>query len=369
MDNQARFSFSMSYDPNGQFPVDETAGYSDQYLRVHWFNMHPQVRIHHLDGTVLFLIGNPIAANRRNDESVLTLYKNQPGIKEFARCLNGSFLVIEYCKKSKIVKVINDRFASLAFFYSMQENILHGSLSLKQLTSELRKRSQLRIDAMAVFEFLYFRRLFGEKCIEKSCRYLSSASILDSALVAQQRTEYKYWEPDYEKEGPKGKRLIRELAARLRHSTEQNMSDDRSYGLLLSGGLDSRAILASAKYPINCYTTCLEKNNEYDVAASVAKAVGANHYFIPRPPSLYDPYIDDSVFLTGGQQIYVEAQFMGYGELIKETTNTLFIGLGFDIFFGGLYLFKKTRQLWGARHYIIILKNWVITLSILLSTV
>ena len=124
-------------------------------------------------------------------------------------------------------------------------------------------------------------------------------------------------------------------------------SDDRRFGLLLSGGLDSRALLAAAGRPMPCITTALARNNEVAVAAEVAAAAGAAHHFLPRPPALYDPVLDDAVFLTGGMQLYSEAHFLGYGPQLLPLADSLLIGLGLDIFLGGLYLPKDPAEVFG----------------------
>ncbi len=118
-----------------------------------------------------------------------------------------------------------------------------------------------------------------------------------------------------------------------------HMSDQAKTGLMLSGGLDSRAILAAASRPPACYTTCLTKNNEHAVAAEVAGAVGAAHDFVERPVQLYNDVLRDAVFLTGGMQVYNECQFLTYGASIDA--QVVFLGLGLDVFFGGLYLPKS----------------------------
>jgi asparagine synthase (glutamine-hydrolysing) len=125
------------------------------------------------------------------------------------------------------------------------------------------------------------------------------------------------------------------------------------YALLLSGGLDSRALLAAAEQPPLCVTTCVKFNNEAAVAQEVAQARGAAFEFVPRPPQAYEGHVADAIWYGGGQHLFTEAHFIDYASRVNEPGRCFFIGLGLDVFLGGLYLPKDPVR-WlgrGALHY------------------
>ncbi len=342
-----RFSLALEYDRGGRLAPDRRAFFADRHLRLNAENLHPPLRLHRRGDSVVVLAGNPIAEGKRDDEAVMRAYDRAAGAADFLRALNGSFLVLLYDAASGSLVIGNDRFASLAFYYAWDGDRLTGALSFKQLFDARRAAGQAALDPEAVFEFLYFRRLFGERSYDRNIAYLPSAARLRLTPDSQAAAVEKYWQPDYAAKHPGGRRLVDDLAEGLRQAVSAATSDPRRFGLLLSGGLDSRAILAAAAQPVPCITTALRHNNEVAVAAEVAAAASAPHHFVPRPPDLYDGAVDDAVFLTGGMQIYSEAHFLGYGEQQLSLADTLLIGLGFDIFFGGLYLPKEPAQLLG----------------------
>jgi len=133
------------------------------------------------------------------------------------------------------------------------------------------------------------------------------------------------------------------------------MSDEHRFALMLSGGLDSRAVLAAAKKLPVCFTTSLKHNNEVEVAEEVAQYLGIPHFYIPRPANIYDTVVDDSIFLTGGMQVYTETEFMGYGPQVLPQADSVLTGLGLDIFLTGLYLPKSTVTIFKrpALHYVL----------------
>lgn len=350
--NPNRFHFLLRYDPGAGLRENSRATYSDSRVCLEAVGLHPQARVHRSGDTVVIILGNPIVGSRRNDAPVVEAFNKAPTDQDFARTLNGSFLIFLYDRVGGALRIINDRFASLAFYYAHGADGLTGALSFKQLFDRLRLTEKVAIDSEAIFEFLYFRRLLGEKTFEQGSRYLTSAAILHMGPDGGPSVE-KYWLPDYGSPRPRGRTLVDELAGRLEAAVAMHMSDDRRFGLMLSGGLDSRAILAAAPRPPVCVTTCLTQNNESEVATLVAAAASARHYFIERPPTLYDQVLDDCVFLTGGMQIFAEAQFMGYGPRLTPLADTLLMGLVLDVFFGGLYLPKKPVTVFGrpALHF------------------
>ena len=322
-----RFSLSIRFDPR------------DGALEVSEENLHPPLRRHRSGDKHVLVWGSPIADGRRSDAKVLAALSDG-----LVRDLNGSFLIFVHDPAERSLSIANDRFASLAFFWRMVDGSLWGSLSFKQLFDDLKTAGCVDLDPATVFEFLHMRRLFGCHTYERQTRYLDSASILTIGPSNAEPKVEKYWNPEFERES---KDLAPELADALRSAVDMHASDGVSTGLMLSGGLDSRALLAASSQPPNCYTTCLAPNNESEVAAEAARAVGATHTFIERPVPLYNDVLQDAVFLTGGMQVYNECQFLTYGPAID--TDVVFLGLGLDVFFGGLYLPRAPVQ-WLSRY-------------------
>jgi asparagine synthetase B (glutamine-hydrolysing) len=143
-----------------------------------------------------------------------------------------------------------------------------------------------------------------------------------------------------------------QVAAALRHAVAMYRSDQPRDGLLLSGGLDARAVLAaSAPPPPVCLTTAPRHNNEVAIAHALARCVGAVHHFMPRPERLLDQLVEPAIFL-GGMTVYNEMQFGNYSALIPPGTEMLMMGLALDILLCGHYLPKQPLRVLGRDGYL-----------------
>jgi len=339
-----RWHFAFSFRPCEPEAPDQAAFFSDGILTIEAENFHPSPRHYSVDGKDHFFFGHPIADGKRDDRAVLAVLKQNGGLASNVGRLNGSFILLVYDRQRRELTLANDRFAAFGLQFCDDGKTWRASSSLKLLWDLGASRKGL--EQTAVAQFLFLRRVFGERTLATGARYLLPATTLQIGRNGQ-ASEERYWRPDYARAEPGDRELPSLIAERLRGAVAAHQSDDERYGLLLSGGLDSRALLAASRKPVACYTTCLRENNESAVACEVAAAAGAAFHFVPRPRELYDKVVDDAVFMTGGQQTYVEAQFLGYGNAWPERPNTMLIGLGLDIFFGGLYLPKAPVDFFG----------------------
>ncbi|MBF0176830.1 MAG: hypothetical protein HQL63_08290 [Magnetococcales bacterium] len=344
----SRFLLAVTFDPAGIAlppttppPTEKDAVYADAFLHVTAVNMHPMPRVHRLGKRVVVLCGHPAFQGRIHDAGALRHLQDNPDPLDFARGLNGSFLILLYDPRVPELKIMTDRFASRPFYYRVQGKRLLGSSSFTELFARIEKPV---LAPSAFFEFLYFRRLFGEKTYETESRFLPFASVLSAGDGSIRR----YWHPTFTKSTLTLEKFATELSHRLRQSVALYQSDERQYGLMLSGGLDSRAILAATMGKIVCFTNCPQRNNEYEVAAELTGIAGVPHHFIPRPVQYLNNRIDDAVYISGGMTNHTEAQFAGYEQDILPAAHAVFLGLALDIMFCGHYLPKAPWRILGT---------------------
>ena len=332
-------SFFLEFDPStGNLELEAQA-------------LRPQLRTHRVGAATLHFLGHPIADERRDDEAVRAAFERNANVEHFAGALDGNFLILVHDQQSKSLHVISDRFGAYACYWARDGHKLLCSLSLVQL---IRHLGSPQLDPAIFVEFLHFRRLFGEKTYDRRCSYLTSAGILHAGTGGV--TLKKYWQPDYTAprlDRRSGSEAIVQGLCRTMQMHLEGAADGRRYALFMSGGLDSRALLTVADPRPACITTCSHYNNEAAVAEQASRIAGAPFAFVPRPEEPYEGLIDEAIWYGGGQHIVTEAHFLGYDSLVGAKADCFLLGLGLDVFLGGLYLPKSPVNWLGrdALHY------------------
>lgn len=344
MDLGSKNSFFVHFDAKGTKEKHSLEFSLDQYFCFSLGKQFDLPRVFNKCGYHIIIFGHPIVNGVRSDEALLNLVNFEMNFRNFACRLDGSFLICFYDKDKGSFTIVNDRFAAFAFYYVWSGSHFFGGGSFRDVLTVLRSYGCGVIDAASIFQFLWLRRLLGDSTFAEEIKFLNSASIL--RFENSKLTLERYWSPNFSKLKVNQADLVDIMAAELRSAVKAHMSDGREYGLFLSGGLDSRALLAASPIPLHCYTVGLFKNKEFMVAKEVATVAGAKHSFIERKLDIFDSSLNDATDIAG-MQVYNEAQFLNYMPSLFPDVDVIFLGLGLDIFLAGLYLPTTSARFLG----------------------
>ena len=311
-------------------------------VRKHHFSLNynsarSNIRYYEGESYRLCIIGTPIIRDRINPEYIDQLAREQKLNEDSIKELNGSFLIILYYIKEKTLLLCSDRFGSVPFFYFIDQNSLFASISFSTLARFLNLQGKATLNREAFFEFLHFQRLFGDKTYDNKTKFLQSASILKYSEESGICSISKYWTPSFEKNYRSMDAAAEELAFLLKSSFQNYTSDDRKYGLLLSGGLDSRIILAASDKKLDCFTIGDFKNREFRTASKAASIMSFPHHFIPRSEEFYSEMCDSASWLGNAMNTYDHAHFFCLNKIAGKV-DVMLHGHGMDYLFQGLYL-------------------------------
>ena len=286
-------------------------------------------------------VGQQLLTRAPTAESVLD------STTRFARSLNGEFAV--FIETADTVVLINDRFAALPLFYFTGESGITVSFSYSAIWKHLSESGSLKPDRAAFFEFLYFQRLYGEKTFDKRSKFLPPASVLRFDKRSGQLELERFWSPSFAKRTDGVKAIAADLADATAASIGRKTQDASRVGLLLSGGMDSRTVLAGFRdHPRpTCFTIGDSENNEVDVARQLAATVGAPHEFVGRAPGHYSALLESSARIGGTMYSFQHGHFFGLDIPTGSDIDLLLHGHGFDYMFQGMYLPSHQIKLLG----------------------
>jgi asparagine synthetase B (glutamine-hydrolysing) len=251
------------------------------------------------------------------------------------RSLNGEFLIIHLDKRSGRLTCAVDRYASVQWHYTVVNGTFVGSFAFADICDEIAKRSRLQWDAVSALEYLKFRRVHGDRTLAENVRFLRAGCLIrfDGGDVQVRR----YFTPRLETRACSLNESGEALAAAIARSVARKTSDGEKYGLFLSGGQDTRSVLAAAPTQLTCFTVGFhERTREILRARELAQLKSCPHRTIVLSPDHYEAIFATAVLQNGGQYSVANI-FTGLGGVVSDIDVGL-CGTGLDYMFQGMYM-------------------------------
>lgn len=172
-------------------------------------------------------------------------------------------------------------------------------------------------------------------------------TVKDGRIVARER-RLPGLKPVHEVRGD----VVEDFGARLTAAVGRHLVADVPFGLLLSGGLDSTAILCAMRdlgAPIVAYTAKIEVAggvNEADAAAALAKKVGASHVVVNYGEKDFWPALVEMAWAMDDLTTdYAAMPLLKLTKRAREDVKILLSGEGGDEMLGGYSNYRKKRGL------------------------
>ncbi|HEU5123469.1 MAG TPA: asparagine synthase-related protein [Verrucomicrobiae bacterium] len=183
-------------------------------------------------------------------------------------------------------------------------------------------------------------------------------------------SSFAYWQPPSELKEPISEEdLIQEFGNAWRQSVARRCTGD-NIAVQLSGGMDSRLVLAAIPEEKTCagLTLCDTINREAQIARDVARVYGREWRTLQRDPEYVGQTALAATRFTGCEGEWHHAHSIGFAKSIAEMgMDTVFTGLFMDNNFKGYYAKDLVREprlggLWPA-NYRIATKDYIHQLS------
>ena len=281
----------------------------------------------------------------QNDTSInshlaecLASYQMQGG--SFVKELNGAFaLFILDLRRGKLL-IVNDRYGLRPVYYAESKNGFLFASEAKAIREHVPNKA---INNKAIIEFCAFGEVLGDKTLFGDIKVLPPGSILTYACEERKLSIDTYWKAKYV---PDYNQTEEEFVAQLVHSftkaVNMRMDEGHHYGISLSGGLDSRAIVAAIaedKWPRTTLFTFGPPNcSERAIAGRVAEKVGQEIHTIDIVPEMILEHARDEVYLSDGMDYVGVSYIVPVHESITSLVDVVLDGFGLDLTLGGSYL-------------------------------
>ncbi|MDR3012803.1 MAG: hypothetical protein LBU70_06300 [Chitinispirillales bacterium] len=225
-----------------------------------------------------------IATGQSAKEMIIGAYENGR-LREFLRKIDGYFSAVIYDPKKRQIKLLIDRYGFRHIFYTCYNQIFSWASECKAFLAL--PNFKIDVNKQSIDDFMKNGFLCEDRTWLDGVFLLGPAMILTYDIQSESLQTERYWSPE-EISPFVGKFDINEFSEEWGRLfklavAKRTVAGERA-GITLSGGLDSRAILAAMPLDgdkINAVTLGEERCDEAKFAAMAAKLKGANHHVFP----------------------------------------------------------------------------------------
>jgi asparagine synthase (glutamine-hydrolysing) len=288
--------------------------------------------------------GRELRLRRDGARSVVQLYEED---LSFPACLNGRFHGLLTDLNRETAMLFNDRYGMHRLYYYEAADGLYFASEAKAI---LAVRPELRrADYQSLGEFVSCGAVLENRTLFNGIRVLppGSAWIFRKGELVGRGTYFqpREWE---EQETLDPETYYQELRTNFMRSLPRYFSGSDPIGMSLTGGLDTRIILANHKAEpgaLPCYTfgSMFRDNEDVRVACKVAAVCGQSHQVLTAGTEFLErfaDYAERTVYLTDGSADVSRAPDLYLNERAREITPIRMTGVYGGEILRGVRAFK-----------------------------
>lgn len=270
-------------------------------------------------------------------------------LSEFLVKVDGVFTVMICDRKKKLLSLITDRHGLRTFYFAHQNRNLMFAPEVKCFARLKTFKLNVRRDALQCL--LDLEHFVGKMTWLEDVEAAEPATIIQFAWEENRLSQHRYWNWGMIK---KSNLTFNDAAVRMGElldaTIKQRAKGNFRLGIGLSGGLDSRCLLAATHSikPVT-YTFGIEKSADVRIARQVAEVANVKHHTFDLKTDHWLEKRFSGVWKTDGM---MNMYHMHYSHLLNEISKFMDVNLsGFlgDVVMGGSYLNKKGKTFLDQR--------------------
>ncbi|MBC7249629.1 MAG: 7-cyano-7-deazaguanine synthase, partial [Anaerolineae bacterium] len=258
-------------------------------------------------------------------EYVLHLYEEYG--EDFVLKLNGAFVAAIWDVRQRKLLVINDRLGLRPFYYTQHNGrLLFGAGARAVVVDPSFDR---RVNPVALVEFLSFQHLLGDNTLFQGVSLLPPASVM--VYQEGQLSLHPYWELRFPEtyEYHDEEYYIERWITLVQQAVARQMRGPEPLAVLLSGGVDSRNVLAlmdRERFPVLTFTFGQPDSDDVRLAREVAATLGVKNRFFRLQPNYLLHLAEEGVRLTDGMKSCVHMHVLGPLREMADQARVFYLG-------------------------------------------
>lgn len=240
-------------------------------------------------GALSFVAGEPLLGSR-DGESCSSRLQDLTAIH--AHCLNnnwdilrkaaGTFCVVHYQPQAGRVLLIADKFGIRPFYYWIGDDVIVFANALRIL--EEIPLVPKKMDLRAVTEIVGLGFPLGDRTPYAGISLLAPAEILE--ITNGRVSRHRYWRWDQiEASSDSEQELLKTVFGSFQAGVKRRIANDRTTAAYLSGGLDSRCVVAALRHrdvSVHSFNFARSGTQDYSFGNHFAQRIGSIHQSVPK---------------------------------------------------------------------------------------
>ncbi|BCS94666.1 hypothetical protein DSLASN_02980 [Desulfoluna limicola] len=276
-----------------------------------------------------------------DNELFLNIYNSTKSFK-FLKDIDGYYAAALYDNQKKQLYLITDRYGFKPFYWGLINDNLVWSSELKGFLGH--KDFKCVIDRIAVEEFFDFGHQLENRTWFESIELVPPASVIAFDIDKAQVTIENYWswnDIKFINESIDEAEIADEIGRLFKQSVEHRVNKNERVGISLSGGLDSRAILAATPEthtPLHTLTFGKKDCDDIIIAKKVSKIKGAHHHVLDLNSKDWLNLRINGVWGSDGSISLLHMHGSEFCDKYKSYMDFSLNGFAGDLVCGGSYL-------------------------------
>jgi asparagine synthase (glutamine-hydrolysing) len=264
-------------------------------------------------------------------ELVLQLYEKEE--EQFIHHLEGAFVLAIWDRSRQKLIIANDRFGLYPLYYAHYDGKLLFAPEMKGVLCDSSFPKELDLTALA--GYIRFQHLLGDRTFFVGLKLLPSASVLRYDIESDRLTIRPYWDFSEIPRLPTSLTFgeaVEEAGRLLEAAVSKLTRGGYRFGVYLSGGVDSRAILGLIDrdaFPITTITYGQPGCRDVVYAQKIAARVGADHhYFEFSDGEWVKDFVGFHLDLTEGFHSWIHAHGISILDQVRPLIEVNLTGFG-----------------------------------------
>ncbi|MEF8801848.1 MAG: asparagine synthase-related protein [Halolamina sp.] len=253
---------------------------------------------------------------------------------DFAAGLNGNHATVVYDRPEGMAYLVTDRLGTRPVYYARPDpGTFVFSTRIQSLPTHPDVETDFDVEYLS--EYFVLGAVGGVKTPLTGIEELPPSSVTTVDLETGAVETGRYWCPRFEPLDRPFSWFLDQFVDRFRATLRDRFDPDLRHGLLLSGGSDSRAILAGADrdVDVSAYHATGWENREVRVARRVARTAGREFRLLTRDRDSHERMLDSVPRMMNFQGRFSEAHVAEFVGQFGEEVDVLVSGLGADTLF------------------------------------